>query len=226
MVHLFLQYFGGRGSSGKSGGGGAFGNSARSGHMYEDEYGNVSTYGQRLDFVSQTVPEYNEKEVETVVNDLRDWSSTDYQYIRKAQVNKDAGEPFDADLFDQGQHLEDYISKAPKYSGEIYRGIRLDADKADAVVANLSSGGSIDMLGTASWSSKIDTANDFAWVSDSGVQKGIVFRCAKTSKGTTIQHLSGYGKTEGEVLVSKTARYRAKSITDQGDKWYIEVEEF
>lgn len=224
MIRLQLQYFSSRGSSGKSAGGG-YAVTARSGHMFESEYGKVSTHSQRLEFVGRTVPEYSKQEVETVVNDLRDWSSIGYSDIRQSQVNKDLGEPFDSMCFDQGQHLEDYIAKAPKYSGEIYRGIRLEKNKAEEIISTLSSGGSIDMKGTASWSSKMDVAKDFAETYDSSIKRGIIFKCDRTNKGTTIQHLSGYGKSEGEVLVSKSARYRAKSITDQGNRWYVEVEE-
>lgn len=229
MIHLLLQYFGGRGSSGKSSGG-AFGNSARSGHMFEDKYeesyedGNITRYEERADMIKQTVPQYSTEQAEELVEHMDLWSGGGYEYVREAQQRVSEGKSYDDGWMSSGELLEDYISRAPKYSGEIYRGINVSEDRADSIINTLASGGSIDMLGTSSWSSKVKVANNFA--SPIWGNKAIVFRCSKTNKGTSIQHLSGYGKYEAEILVSKTARYRAKSIVDQGSRWYVELEEF
>lgn len=210
MIHLLLQYFGGRGSSGKSGGGYAV--TARSGHMFMDRYdysyerGRITRYEERADMVKQTVPQYSEEKAEELVEHMDLWSGGGYKSVREAQQQAIEGKSYDKEWFASGELLEDYISKAPKYNGEMYRGLNLNKKESKEIINHLKNGDSIDMLGTSSWTSRESVANEL--IQGSGIQ----FRVSKTNKGTSIQHLSAYGKKEAEILVSKTARYKAKSI--------------
>ena len=106
------------------------------------------------------------------------------------------------------QNVEKYISLAPKWDGgATHRGISID--KKD--IENYKIGDKIDVnRGTASWSSSIKTAEDFA-ATKKGGKNPVVFSCDSQSKGTSIKHLSEY-EMEDEVMVSKKAKYMITSI--------------
>ena len=101
-----------------------------------------------------------------------------------------------------GDYIEKYIEKAPKFEGEIYRGIRGESviDIMDKIKPN----DIIDMKGTSSWSSEKKVA-------ETRENGGITFYCKDVIKSTGVDHLSSM-QGEKEVFVSKEARFRVKNI--------------
>lgn len=74
----------------------------------------------------------------------------------------------------------------------------------------------IDMLGTASWSTKRDMADNFAqnnYDPDKGLTNTILFKTTKAQYGTSIRHMSQFAH-EHEILCSKDSRYIIKSIKE------------
>ena len=119
--------------------------------------------------------------------------------------------------------LEDFVERAPTYSGEIRRGIQIDIDDFDEFLMDLADGA---LSGTLeSWTSDLtDTANDFAGVS---IKDGKYYRGENWSSGgkihtklivkenkygASIQELGDGFQHEQEVLIPSKIRYRIVDI--------------
>ena len=100
--------------------------------------------------------------------------------------------------------LDDYIYQAPKYDGEVYRGMTLSDKNYDNIIKNLKSGKVMDMQGISSWSS--DTPN------------AILFKLQNKS-GTPIDSIS-FISGEYEVLHPTTARYKLKKIEENDNNYF------
>lgn len=211
------------GVRGKSGarGSGFYGNSETSGHVHEDEFYSQASAEQKFDYLMEDL-DLNYDEAEVMIDAFNKFTGGSYESIRRAQNDNMPGP-----MFDVGEQLESYIQQAPKYYGQgaIYRGIDVNNSVAQNIIDTLSNGGTIDMRGTASWSSSLKTAKSFANVGyQSGTSnKSLIFVLPEGTKmGASIQHLSRFGKSESEVLVSKLARYKATSIEmDPDQKYYL-----
>lgn len=220
--------------SGTSKGGGSktknkseyYGNSATSGHVHEDEYGTKSSHSQRVKWVREVMPDATDEEVGAIVDNIRSWSGSGYGFIREAQANAIDGKTYDEYQFAKGETLENYIKAAPKFKGQIYRGITVDDDTYTDMMNKLSNGGTIDMRGAASWSTSLSIARSFSSYGGYEDHAVVFVLNGNTKAGTTIQHLSNYGKTEEEVLVSSKTRYSATKIeTDSTGRTVIHVNE-
>lgn len=106
--------------------------------------------------------------------------------------------------------LEEFISKSPKYKGTIYRGVSFDREEGDDVLAYfakmLEKKIPITMDGISSWTSSTDIAEAYA----GNGRRGIIFEIENKS-GAPAAYLSKY-PNEQEIIQSKKARYRIKSI--------------
>ncbi len=117
--------------------------------------------------------------------------------------------------------LDDYIYQAPKYEGEVYRGITLNDKNFDTIIQNLKSGKVIDMQGISSWSTDEEVAEDFIETNeDEFASNAILFKLDNKS-GTPIESLSNV-PNEKEVLHPTTARYKLKKIEDNNMELYYE----
>jgi hypothetical protein len=119
-------------------------------------------------------------------------------------------DPIKMRLYDE--LIENYIDKAPKYDGVIYRGIR-GTDKVDirATFRAVQVGDVISMKGTSSWSSdEKEALSKSVHYYDAGPRdsvNGVLFRTKGVSKATSIRHLSTF-PDEDEVIVSKSTKFR------------------
>ncbi len=125
--------------------------------------------------------------------------------------------------------LDEFINKAPKFDGSLYRGIIVPIDFAKAYKP----GETLNMKGVSSWSSKKDTAEDYSLgiMEDQNFKIGkdiaVVFVLPETNNGTSIKHVSKYQR-ENEVLVAASAKYKIKKIDSiEGYKpmTYVHLEE-
>lgn len=219
--------------SGTSKGGGSktknkseyYGNSEYSGHVHEYEYEYEASDSQKAEWVKEVMPDATYKEISSIIAVMDSWSGSMYSSIRDAQTAALEGKSYRESAFKAGEILENYIKAAPKYKGQIYRGVNLDDSAYNEIMNTLSNGGTINMKGTASWSSSLKTAQSFA-STYSGRHKVVFVLNGDTKAGTSIQHLSSYGKGEHEVLVSKKTRYSATKIeTDKAGRTVIYVNE-
>lgn len=200
------QKRGGGSSGGGSGVNKFLGNSATAGHL-DDRY---SDNEERAQFLQEALGLSEDEAYEMAVA-FEDFTGGDYSDIRYAMYHNNTN----SDFYAEGQRLEEYISKSPKYynKGEIYRGIKLTDAEAENLVNTLSNGGVIDMRGISSWSSNLSTAKNFA-ANPTG--SSIVFRLPNGTKaGASIRHVSEYFG-ENEVLVSMKTQYSASKIVQTG----------
>lgn len=144
----------------------------------------------------------SESEARSMIQAVESYSGSGYGSIRRAQYNNEVG----TTAYEKAEQIESYIEKSPKWGGgELYRGINVSSSVAD----QLEAGAVIDMRGMSSWSTSRSVADDFA----SGGQQCVIFKSAKTNKGASITHLSHFGTSEQEVLVSGKATWTIQSVS-------------
>ena len=153
-----------------------------------------------------------------MVYSVQSFSGTGYSRIRNAYQHPEA----DARSAAAMRALDDYIRSAPKYEGTVYRGINVDRATADKIL----SGEPVDQLGPSSWSSDIQTAEDF---SDGYKDVRIVFVLPENKSGVSITHLGVYGKGESEVTAPSGVKYHVDRVRTErrpgGDIVFIDVHE-
>jgi SPP1 gp7 family putative phage head morphogenesis protein len=136
---------------------------------------------------------------------VQSFTGNSYEGIRAVQMGQipkfPAGVEDISSFTEKGNIIEKYITKAPKYTKEIYRGIDLNLDRSK-VEEIFKVGDIVDMKGTSSWSTKFETVKQFG---------PIRFISEDTPLSTAIGHLSIH-PTESEVIVSKTVKFKIIKI--------------
>ena len=122
-----------------------------------------------------------------------------------------------AEIKQKAIDVEEFIKKSPKWDGgATYRGMAVDDKTMQAFRDAMKNNQQIDMLGTASWSTKRDISDKFAQKNkdpDKGLTNTILFKTTKAQYGTSIRHMSQFAH-EHEILCSKDSRYIIKSIKE------------
>ena len=167
-----------------------------------------------------------------VVDDMDDWSGDGFKGVRAAQfkraqergVKLSEWEASRIKLLDKGEdktfgrmadRIEDFIQRAPKYDGEIYRGTGFNS-KEDAMtyIKGMSQGGKT--LTMDSWSASRGVADSFASGQALGYGGAVndhrVVMKMPNKAGAPIETLSGIG-AEKEVLQPSGVEYRVKKVT-------------
>jgi hypothetical protein len=121
------------------------------------------------------------------------------------------------------QAIYKFLQKAPKYKGEVYRGVKLpDQDSFNQFIDRFQVGKTNELKAMSSFSSSLDVAKRF---SKKGQGKyPVVIYVASNHSGTSIKKLSNY-PNENEVLVPKGAKYRTLKIENNKGITNIYVEE-
>jgi len=180
-----------------------------------------------------------------VVDDMDDWSGDGFKGVRAAQfkraqergVQLNAWEKSRIKLLDKGEdktfgrmadRIEDFISRAPKYKGEVYRGAGFsDKEGALEYIKGMSQGGK--SLTMDSWSASQGVANTFASGEALGFGGAVydhrVVMKMPNKAGAPIETLSGVG-AEKEVLQPSGIEYKIKKVTTKttGNVTVYEVE--
>ena len=122
--------------------------------------------------------------------------NNDYRSIRDAYNNPDAS----PDDVARMRYLDEYIKGAPKWDGEVYRGINVDQKTAESILSN----SDVDMLGPASWSSDFDTAERF---SRGSKPVRMLFVLPENRSGASITHIASFDGMESEITSPSGVRY-------------------
>ena len=167
-----------------------------------------------------------------VVDDMDDWSGDGFKGVRAAQfkraqdrgVNLSAWEKSRIKLLDKGEdktygrmadRIEDFIQRAPKYEGEIYRGAGF-SDEQGALEYIRGMGQGSGSLTMDSWSANQGVANKFASGEALGFGGAVydhrVVMKMPNKAGAPIETLSGVG-AEREILQPSGVQYRVKEVT-------------
>lgn len=142
----------------------------------------------------------------------------DYRCIRGAYKNPNAS-PEDIQRMN---YLDEYIKRAPKWEGEVYRGINIDKKTANDILNRET----VDMLGPASWSSEFDTAERF---SRGSKPVRMVFILPENRSGTSITHIASFDGAESEITAPSGIEYKIeryeKIKKDERDFIYVYLHE-
>ena len=155
-------------------------------------------------------------EAEKMADAVNDFSRSGYDSIREYQQN---GPP--PDEREKADAIEEFIEKSPKWDGgPVYRGIGVDRETGEKIIAAASRGENVGMLGTASFSTEKHIADSFAdsntpW--PDGIS--IIFISDGKQNGTSIRNLSGF-YNENEVLMSNDARWKPTDVEQISDRTY------
>lgn len=155
------------------------------------------------------------------VDVIQSFAGNEYMSIRAYQQ----GSISDSDIKDyinpREKTLEMFISKSPKWKGgTTYRAIGLTDSELHEMIQGVKDRKPLSMLGTSSWSSKIDVAQNHIIHKPNRV----VFECATQNMGTSINTYSQI-PYEYEVLVSKAAQYKPISYRTKDGITYIKLRE-
>ena len=125
---------------------------------------------------------------------------------------------------EKAEIIHDYITKAPKYEGEIYRGLSLPEEQ----ISLFKKGGTFEETGhLSSWTSSVDVADMFAQGrSEEMGTLPVIIKTKNPQYGTPISHLSIFGQEELEVLVSnfENRTYQIADVTKKNGVVFIELE--
>jgi hypothetical protein len=145
-------------------------------------------------------------------------NNDDYRRIRNAYNNPRASQ----EDVERMQYLDEYLKSAPKWEGQVYRGINVDKKVAD----NILSQESVDMLGPASWSSEFDTAERF---SRGSKPVRMIFILPENKSGASITHIASFNGAESEITAPSGVKYsiqrHEKVNKDNRDFIYVYLKE-
>ena len=175
------------------------------------------------DFVgySQAV-EMLAKETGMSVEDAQEYYTALDSYFGSGYHSIRAGEPPSAAK--KAKLIDQVLKKSRVYNGTIYRGIHLGSDEYSEWSKGLVKGGTMDMRGISSWSSKQSVADSFAH-KGSGYGQSVIFKVKSTSHAAPVQHLSHFGSSEAEVLAPSSVRYKISSYITKGNVTYVDLTE-
>ena len=162
-----------------------------------------------INFIMRVAGVTREEAVE-MEDAIWEWTGTSYTNIRHFQQTGEGND----EIKKFSENVEKYIERAAKWGGGVtYRGVKTFSK--DIVI-----GDTIDMNGTASWSTREGVAKSF-----SGYKGGIVFVCDTQSKGTSTKFAHQH-YMENEVTVSRSAKYVVQSVKINSEgKTYVYVKE-
>lgn len=124
---------------------------------------------------------------------------------------------------EKAKTIHEYIEKAPKFEGEIYRGLTL----SNETISSFKEGAVFKENGLlSSWTSSKDVARDVAYTrSEELGMRQVVLSTKNPEYGTPVAHLSMFGNWEQEVLVSnmKESRYTINKVEEREGIVYVEL---
>ena len=185
----------------------------------EKEFDAVIFHKEAIDLVQQTLS-CSKAEADKYFEAVNDFTFNWYYDIRHYQMGVKFTSKYKhtmAEIKQKAIDVEEFIKKSPKWDGgTTYRGMAVDDKTMQAFRDAMKNNQQIDMLGTASWSTKIDMADNFAqnnYDPDKGLTNTILFKTTKAQYGTSIRHMAKW-EHEHEILCSKDSRYIIKSIKE------------
>lgn len=146
----------------------------------------------------------DEEKATFVSKTLNSWTSHGYKDIRDTE-KKGKTSP-------KTKAINEYIEKAPKFKGEISRGVNFrDEDTLNNFIKSAENG--IELTAVSSYTSSNQIAKKFARGQsvDVGLEGkyGVIIKVANNTKGVSISPFSFY-KPEEEVIVPKGTKYKLK----------------
>lgn len=191
------------GGSGRSGGRKQGGGTAT--RSQEGSHDDVSTFFD--DDPDKATKEYarvlnvSEDRAREMLEAIQQYTGESYSAIRSAE--------FSGKETPQTKAINEFLSKAPVYKGEIFRGLNFKSEKEiDGFLDSVSKGAKLGAM--SSFSSDVKVGFRFAKgeSQDNPGKFGVIIRVINNKSGASVQKASDYShKNEKEVLVPKNATY-------------------
>jgi hypothetical protein len=187
--------------------------------------GDTLTEKQQLSIIAAHTGLKGEK-AQKMLDVLNDWTAEGGEF-KQAQKLQTAGGEYGDSYYDDGAALvEEYVKKAPKYNGELFRGMVIDKQHKKKFLQNLKEGKlKIHDGTTQSWSSKSDIGKMYAeGVSDDEDLPVIIHSKNGHPDAASITHFGGGAYGLGEILVSKDGKWNVTGNKMKDGVLHIEVE--
>lgn len=163
--------------------------------------------------------EITKRDSEQVIDSVVLWGRSSYSIRQKQQKGEFSQ---DAD------NIDTFIKNSTPYDGDIHRGLFFEnREKALQWVKGDESGVLDNQSAHASWTSELGVAKEFAQIHGSysgNKDQQPVIVSAKNKTGAPMKPLAKF-PGENEVIVSKDARHKVKSVTEKNGVIYVETEE-
>lgn len=161
------------------------------------------------------------KEADNYVDCIESYTGNEHISVRKYQQGKTTDPSEKAYIAPRAEALEDFIDKSTKWTGgTTYRAIGLTDTELNDMIESVNKGEEMTMLGTSSWSSEKEVADEHP------INKAnrVVFECKTQKNGTSVRAYQTV-ETEREVLVSQKSKYKGTSTRTEDGVTYITLEE-
>lgn len=129
----------------------------------------------------------------------------------------------DGKWYTSAKTIDDYIVSAPKYEGKIYRGLAVDKD----TLTQFEKGSIFTENGLlSSWTGKSDIAKDFAtYNGEKSGKTPVIIESENPKHGTPVAHLSIFGWSEDEVIVSnmRGSEYIISDVREENRIFFVKL---
>lgn len=173
----------------------------------------INNYSQQVSAVQKDVlagsgKVIDEANAKRMLYAVQSFSRLKYATIRSAYKNPTANSKDVAAM----QSLDEYINSAPKWEGQVYRGINISKETAEAILKEPT----VDMLGPSSWSTDYKVAKEF---SEGYRDVSMIFELADNKSGASITHIASWNSAEAEVTAPSGVIYHIDDVerTFNGD---------
>ena len=161
------------------------------------------------------------EQAERLFKGVNDFSGEYSSEIREAYNNPSA----DPEDIERMNALDEYIKNAPKWEGQVYRGIHVTQAVADEILSRPQ----IDMLGAASWSSELNVAERFSIDTIGNDDVHMIFVLPENKSGASITHIAKYNGIESEITSPSGVKYNIDQVqrvfNDNREYLYVYVHE-
>lgn len=223
MIHVGLQFFGGRGSSGNAAGSG--------GRAAPVKYTTMTKDAEADTLFKDSYTVWRGKTTEEERDTIRDYTGEDYTYINRALRGNSVLASMMSDKekavrFEQASKISSGISKYGLNENIIvYRGVSLDALGIHGVFDSKISEGMKNLVGTVYKDEGFMSTS--AVKSSSFASKGVVMSIKVPKgkgRGAWVKPLSNFSG-ENEFLLQRSSSLKiTKAERDAGGRWEIEAE--
>lgn len=154
----------------------------------------------------------SEEKAKGIVDSIRNYTGSMYPLIRNAYTSPE----YNAYALKALNNLDEYLKAAPKWEGEIWRGINVSNETAERLLREPY----VDMLGPSSWSSDTNVADAFAQGKGDAC---VLFVLKNNLSGASVTHISS-NDHEMEVTAPSGVKYYIDDVLKcnrNGKQYYI-----